>query len=128
MTTSENQQFAYAKNKDTDQLCSNCAVTAQLISAFVFATPIVPFQSFKLVAFFCDSTDRSVSDLVGNPNCWFSHKMAQFSYRHTWYMYIKKFCLDNKKPCHSLHINFVMFSMAHCQCFRRQYFHHLYSL
>ena len=35
--TSENQQFAYAKPKAQ----ISCAVTAQLISAFVFATGIV---------------------------------------------------------------------------------------
>ena len=36
--------FYLCKNKDADQLCSNCtAVTAQLISAFVFATWMVQF-------------------------------------------------------------------------------------
>ena len=29
--------------------------------------------SFKLVALFCDCTTCFVSDLVINPNCWFSH-------------------------------------------------------
>ena len=31
------------KNKDADQLCSNCTATAQLISAFVFATWMAQF-------------------------------------------------------------------------------------
>ena len=66
------------KNKGTDQLCSNCTA---LISTFGFAKPNYPssatyIQSLKLQVLFCESTDRSVSDLVGNPNCWFSHAMA----------------------------------------------------
>ena len=75
------------KNKGADQLRSYCeadqrlkaqisfAVTAKLISAFVFATRIVQFLldlnrklSFKLlhVALFCDCTGRFMSDLFGN--------------------------------------------------------------
>ena len=45
------------------------AVTAKLISAFVFASRIVHFLfffNFKLLALFCDCTGRFVSDLVGN--------------------------------------------------------------
>ena len=37
--TPENQQFAYAKTK----VQISCAVTAQLISTFVFATQIIQF-------------------------------------------------------------------------------------
>ena len=50
----ENQQSAYA-------------VTAKLISAFVFATRIVQFLFyFKLLVLFCACTGRFVSDLFGN--------------------------------------------------------------
>ena len=43
------------------------AVTAKLISAFVFANRIVQFLLyFKLLALFCDCTGRFVSYLVGN--------------------------------------------------------------
>ena len=42
-------------------------LAAQLISAFVFATKIVPFRNFKPLAIFSGSTARFVSDLVGNP-------------------------------------------------------------
>ena len=60
----------------------SCAVTAQLISAFVFAAGIVKFifylyPNFKLLACFCDRTGRFVSDMVGAPNCGFSHSQAQ---------------------------------------------------
>ena len=34
-------------------------------------------QSFKLQALCCDCTGQFVSDLVGNPNCWFSHAQVQ---------------------------------------------------
>ena len=40
----KNRIFAYAKNKGTDQLHSNC--TVKLISAFVFTTQIVQFLFF----------------------------------------------------------------------------------
>ena len=57
-------------------LCENsCAVTAQLISAFVFATRMVQFfvfQNPKFQAILCRCRSRFVSDLVGNPENWFS--------------------------------------------------------
>ena len=48
------------------------AVTAKLISAFVFATWIVQFlfflnPNFKLLTIFCSCTDQFVSHLFGNP-------------------------------------------------------------
>ena len=60
------------------------AVTAKLISAFVFAAWIVQshfylnpnFQALSL-AIFCDCTARFVSDLVGNPEDRFSHNESQ---------------------------------------------------
>ena len=71
------QQFAYAKTKTH----ISCAVTAQQISVFVFATQIVQAllylnPTFKLLACFCDCTSRFVSYLVGIPDCWFSHAQA----------------------------------------------------
>ena len=66
--TWENRIFAYAKTKTQ----ISCAVTAQLISVFVFATRIVQslyFLNPKLWASshlqYCPA--RFVSDLVGNP-------------------------------------------------------------
>ena len=38
-----NPDFCLCKNKGADQLFSNCAVTAEQISAFVFAIPIIQF-------------------------------------------------------------------------------------
>ena len=52
------------------------------ISAFVFATKILQCLLFfnpKLQACFCDFMGWFVSDLVGNPNCWFSHAKAHIS-------------------------------------------------
>ena len=74
--------FSYAKTKTQ----ISCAVTVQLISAFVFATCIVQpffylnpkFQSSSQ-AIFCGSTARFVSDLVGNPEYRFSHNEAHIS-------------------------------------------------
>ena len=63
----------YAKTKTQ----ISCAVTAQLISAFVFATQIVQYlfllnQDFKPFAYFCDCKALFRSDLMGNPEDWFS--------------------------------------------------------
>ena len=34
-------------------------------------------RKFKLLALLCDCAAWFVSDLVGTPNCWFSHAQAQ---------------------------------------------------
>ena len=66
--------FAYAKTKPQ----ISCAVTAQLISDFIFAAWIVQslyfltFRNFKSLTIFCGCTARFVSDLVGNPEDLFS--------------------------------------------------------
>ena len=59
----------------------SCAVTAQLIIAFVFTTWIVQYLFFlntKLPAssLFCDCTGQFVSELVGNTEDWFSRVAA----------------------------------------------------
>ena len=69
-----NQIFAYAKTKAQ----ISCAVTAQLISAFVFATLIVLFLYFLSPNFSASShllcLYRSVCvGPVLKPHCWFSH-------------------------------------------------------
>ena len=58
-----------------------CAVTLQLISAFVFAPWIIQFlyllnPKFQASAFICDCKARSVSDLVVNPEDKFCHDAA----------------------------------------------------
>ena len=68
--------FAYAKTKARISF----AVTAKLISSFVFAKRIVQFffvLNFKLLSIFCGCTDRFVSDLVGNHEDRFSRVGAQ---------------------------------------------------
>ena len=62
--------FAYAKTKAQ----ISCAVTAQLISDFAFATRIA---NFKVLAFLCDCTDRFMLDLVVKPEDHFSRVTAQ---------------------------------------------------
>ena len=69
--------FAYAKTKAQISF----GVTAKLISAFVFATWIVQFlfflnPKFQVLACFCDCTCWFVSDLVRNPEDWFSRVAA----------------------------------------------------
>ena len=55
------------------------AVTAQLISAFVFAIHIVQFRrNFEPVTILSVSTALFVSDLVGKPEVRFSRDAAHF--------------------------------------------------
>ena len=62
------------------QICfavSNCTADLQLcfpntVQSYYY------FRTFKLIAYFCDRKGQFVSDLVGNPNCWFSHAKAHF--------------------------------------------------
>ena len=71
------------ENKGANEL--SFAVTAKLISAFVFTTWIVQLpstlsQNFKPLACFCDCTGRFVSHLVGNPKDRFSRVMAHMKH------------------------------------------------
>ena len=73
--------FAYAKTKTQISF----AVTAKLISAFVFATQLVQFLSFlntkfKPLAIFCGRTAWFKSDRVGNLEDRFSHNKAHLSF------------------------------------------------
>ena len=38
-------------------------------------------RTFKPIAYLCDCKGRFVSELVGNPNCWFSHVKAQIKHQ-----------------------------------------------
>ena len=73
-----NQQSAYAKTKTQ----MSFAVTAKLISAFVFATRIVQFLFYFNPKFQASSSFLCLyrSFCVGpvrKPHCWFSHEVAQ---------------------------------------------------
>ena len=78
------------ENKDADQLCSHCTADLRLCfpctaGCLCFPSQMVQSffaynQNFKLLACFCDCTGQFVSDLVGNPNCWFSCVKAHLSY------------------------------------------------
>ena len=78
-TSWENQQSAYAKTKTQISF----AVTAKLISAFVFATRIVQFLLYlnpKFQAsssFLCLYRPVCVGP-VRKPHCWFSHEAAHW--------------------------------------------------
>ena len=79
--------FCLCENKGADQLHSNCEADLRLI-AFTTRIPVVEFlfflnRNFKLLACFCDSTGRFVSDLVGNPKDRFSHVAAHLMYHHS---------------------------------------------
>ena len=74
-TPHDEKIFCLCKNKGTDQLRSNCKVTAKLINAFVFVIQVVQFKynkssskirNLNFLAFFCDCTYWFVSDLFGN--------------------------------------------------------------
>ena len=83
----ENRIFAYAKTKAQISF----AVTAKLISAFVFATRIVQFFFFlspKFQASFCDCTGRVVLDLVGNPEDRFSRDSAHIYTLYKLYIHL----------------------------------------
>ena len=76
-TSWENQQSAYAKTKTQISF----AVTAKLISAFVFATWIVQYLYFLNTKFPASSHLQWLYSLVcvrpgQNPHCWFSHVAA----------------------------------------------------
>ena len=77
-----NRLFAYAKTKTQ----ISCAVTAQLISAFVFASQIVHFLYYLNPKFQASSHIQwqhspFVSDLVGNPEDLFSHDEAHIIFK-----------------------------------------------
>ena len=64
--------------KQKPQICF--VVTAKLISAFLFAAWIVQYlYNFQPLTIFCSSKVRFVSDLVVNPERWFSHDAAHFA-------------------------------------------------
>ena len=76
------QTICLGENKGADQLRS--AVTAKLISAFVFATRIVQFLYFINPNFPASSHLLCLYSLVcvgpvRKPHCWFSHEVAQRS-------------------------------------------------
>ena len=76
-TTRENQQSAYAKTKTQISF----AVTAKLISAFVFATRIVQFLFYLNSKFQASSSFLCLYRLVSvgpvwKPHYWFSHEVA----------------------------------------------------
>ena len=74
----ENQQFAYTKTKTQ----ISCAVTAQLISAFVFVTGIIQSLFFQNLKFQASSMLLSLYRPIcvgsGHRNCYFPHAKAQF--------------------------------------------------
>ena len=75
--------FVYAKTRTQ----ISCAVTAQLISAFVFASWIEQSlyflnRNFTPLAILCGCTARLVSDLVGKPEVRFSCVAAHIACAH----------------------------------------------
>ena len=74
--------FAYAKTKTQISF----AVTAKLISGFVFATRIARSlfllnPNFMPLDIFCNCTVQFVSDLIGNPEDRFSYDEAHIKVR-----------------------------------------------
>ena len=82
--------IAYAKTKAQISF----AVTAKLISAFVFATQIVQFLFYLNPKFQASSSFLCLYRLVcvgpvRKPHCWFSHEVAQM-------LLIFDVCLDRR--------------------------------
>ena len=70
--------FCLCENKDADHLCSNCTADQGLcLSHSDRAIPLLLKSKFPGLPFFCDCTARFVSDLVGNPEDWFSRVVAK---------------------------------------------------
>ena len=72
------QAFCICKNKDTDQLHSNCKADQGLCFPYKDSTiSLLPkSEIFKPLATFCEGRARFVTDLVGNPEDRFSHNKA----------------------------------------------------
>ena len=79
----KNRPFAYAQNKDADQLRGDREADQRL--CLCYTDSIIPLQmyflnpNFKPLGIFCDCTAPFVSDLVGNPEDRFSQNEAHFS-------------------------------------------------
>ena len=71
--------FCICENKDAEQLRGNREADQRLCFRYIDSTiPLLPkSENFKPPAIFCGCTARFVSDLVGNPEDWFSHDAAQ---------------------------------------------------
>ena len=67
--------FLICENKGADQLRSNCTADQRLCFRYINSTiPLLP--NFKPLTIFFGCTARFVSDLVRNPEDWFSHIVA----------------------------------------------------
>ena len=66
------------KNKAGDQLCSNCTADQRL--CFRCTDSTILLLKAKISSFQHASVAWFLSDMVGNPNCWFSHAQAHFSF------------------------------------------------
>ena len=101
----ENQQSAYAKTKTQISF----AVTAKLISAFVFATRIVQFLFYLNPKFQASSSFLWLYSLIGvgpvrKPHCWFSHEAAHmFFNKHECHQWWKTTKLADDKQLYSWH-------------------------
>ena len=75
---SENIRFScLCKNKDADQLCSNCTADQHLCFRYSDSKSLLLKFNFQPPSLLCDCTGQFVSDLVGNPEDWFSCIAAQ---------------------------------------------------
>ena len=68
--------FCICKNKDADQLRSDCAADQRLCIRYIYST--IPLN-FRPLAILCGCTAWLVWDLVGNPEDRFSHNEAHIS-------------------------------------------------
>ena len=67
------------ENKGTDQLRGYCKADQFLCFHYRVSTiPLLSKSKICILQSFCGCTARFVSELVGNPDCWFSHRKTKF--------------------------------------------------
>ena len=72
--------FCICKNKDSDQLHSNCAADQRLCFSYFHSTiPLLPKSKISILAIFCSCAAPFVSDVVRNPKYRFSHDIAHIT-------------------------------------------------
>ena len=96
--------FCICENKDTDQLCCNCAADQCLCLSYIDTTMhLLSKSEIQVSSHLLWLYSLFVSDLAGDPEDWFSHNEANFVYIHgiivelyqSGYLSLRTNCTDN---------------------------------
>ena len=76
----EYKVYSLCKNKDADQLCSNCTADQYLCFCYMASiiTLLLKYKISIFLPFFPECTGWFVSDLIGKPEDRFSYRMTTF--------------------------------------------------